>query len=99
MSLERLALHYGMLDRGQLNAIAQDKAYGRGVHDLLDFLSISASTAQGPEKNALGRFLAAAQKRFAKFAYARTLIYPGVVGIKLTAETWPRPARPLVPMC
>jgi hypothetical protein len=67
-SLERLALHYGMIDRNRLNAMGQNAAYGRGVKDCLDFLGISAATAQGPEKNALGRFLAAAQKRFEKFA-------------------------------
>jgi hypothetical protein len=67
VSLERLALHYGMLDGNRLNAIAQDRAYRRGVRDCLDFLSISAVTASGM-KNALGRFLAAARKRFEKFA-------------------------------
>ena len=66
-SLERLAL-YGMVDRSRLNAFSQNKAYSRGIKDCLDFVTVFAATTQGPEKNALGRLLAAAQKRFATFA-------------------------------
>jgi hypothetical protein len=68
VSLERLALHYGMLDRDRLNAIGQDKAYSRGIRDCLEFVSVFATTEQGGGKNVIGRFLAAAQKRFSKFA-------------------------------
>jgi hypothetical protein len=31
VSLERLALHYGMLDSNRLSAIGNEKAYGRAV--------------------------------------------------------------------
>jgi hypothetical protein len=66
--LERLALHYGMIDMGRMAAIRQDGAYSRGIKDFLDFTDIFATTAQGGEKTVIGRFLAAAQKRFGKFA-------------------------------
>ena len=65
--LERLALHYGMVDMGRLASIGSDQAYSRGIKDFIDFTGVFARTAQGPEKNALGQFLTAAQKRFAKF--------------------------------
>jgi hypothetical protein len=66
--LERLALHYGILDKNRLNAIGRDTAYARAIRDFFDLINVFAAAAQGPEKNAMGRFLAAAQKRFAKFA-------------------------------
>jgi hypothetical protein len=68
VSLERLAIGYGMLNESRLQAMAQDQAYSRGIKDSMDFVNVFASTAQGPEKNALGRMIAAMQKRFAKFA-------------------------------
>jgi hypothetical protein len=68
VSLERLALHYGMIDVGRMAAIRQDGAYARGVRDFLDFVNVFAVTAQGGEKTVIGRFIAAAQKRFGKFA-------------------------------
>lgn len=68
VSLERLALHYGLLDRDRLNAIGQNSAYARGIKDFLDFTGVFATTAQGGEKTVIGRFLAEAQKRFGKFA-------------------------------
>lgn len=68
VSLERLALHYGMIDMGRLVSIGQDQDYGRGIRDLLDFARVFSVSASSAEKNALGRFLAAAQKRFSKFA-------------------------------
>jgi hypothetical protein len=37
VSLEWLALHYGILDRHRLNAIGQDRAFGRGVKMANDF--------------------------------------------------------------
>ena len=67
-SLERLGVHYGMLDSSKLNSMAQDKAYSRGIRDVLEFVNVFAVTAQGGEKNTIGKFLAAAQKRFHKFA-------------------------------
>lgn len=67
-SLEMLALHYGMADMGRIASIRQDGAYGRGIKDFLDFVNVFAVTAQGGEKTVIGRFLAAAQKRFGKFA-------------------------------
>lgn len=66
--LEMLALHYGMIDMGRLASLKQDSAYGRGIRDFLDFVSVFATTAQGGEKTVIGRFLAQAQKRFGKFA-------------------------------
>jgi hypothetical protein len=45
-----------------------DKAYGRALRDFMDFMGVCATAAQGPEKNALGRFLDAAKKRFSKLA-------------------------------
>jgi hypothetical protein len=68
VALERLALFYGMLDVTRLNGMGQDRAYSRGIKDCIDFVGVFAATAQGPEKNALGRLIAAVQKRFAKFA-------------------------------
>jgi hypothetical protein len=65
---ERLALHYGTVDPRRLDSIRQDGAYGRGVKDVLDFVNIFAATAQGGEKNVIGRFMAQAQKRFGRFA-------------------------------
>jgi hypothetical protein len=38
-ALERLALHYGMLDKGKLSCIRQDQAYSRGIRDFLEFLN------------------------------------------------------------
>jgi hypothetical protein len=35
--LERLGLHYGMIDVGRLGAISHDQAYGRGVKAAIDF--------------------------------------------------------------
>jgi hypothetical protein len=68
VSLERLAVHYGMLDMGRLSAIGQSHAYARGVRDCIEFVNVFAATANGPEKNVIGRFLAAAAKRFGKFS-------------------------------
>jgi hypothetical protein len=67
-SLQRLAVHYGMLDVSRINAIAKEQTYGRAVRDVLDFINVFAGTAPTPEKNALGRLLAATHKRFEKFA-------------------------------
>jgi hypothetical protein len=53
---------------GRLASIGNDKAYALGIRDALDYITVFATTAQGPEKGVLGKFLAAAQKRFAKFA-------------------------------
>jgi len=61
-------MHDGMLDMGRLNAIGQDRAYGRGIRDCLNSVGVFAAKAQGGEKTTIRRFLAAAQKRFAKFA-------------------------------
>jgi hypothetical protein len=66
--LERIALHYGMIDVGRVAAIRQDGAYGRGIKDFLEFAGVFAVTAQGGEKNVIGKFIAAAQKRFGRFA-------------------------------
>ena len=68
VSLERIGLHYGMVDMRRLASIGNDKAYGRGIKDMLDYIMIFATTAQGPEKSVLSKFLTAAQRRFSKFA-------------------------------
>lgn len=68
VSLERLAVHYGMLDSKRINAMGQDVAYGRGVRDFLDFVRVFAVSAQSGEKSTIGRLIAEAQKRFSKFA-------------------------------
>lgn len=68
VSLERLALHYGMLDVKRMNAMGQDAAYGRGIKDCLDFVGVFSISAQGGEKNTIGRLLAEARKRFHKYA-------------------------------
>jgi hypothetical protein len=66
--LERLALHYGVIDRNRLNAMGQDKAYARAIHDFISFANVFAAGEQSGGKGVMGRFLAGAQKRFAKFA-------------------------------
>jgi hypothetical protein len=60
VTLERLALHHGMVDVNRLRSIGSDR-------NALDFLDISAVSTEGTDKTALGRFLSAAQKRFGKF--------------------------------
>lgn len=67
VSLERLALHYGMIDMDRMAALRQDAADERANRDFLEFIDVFATTAVGTEMNAIGRFLAAAQKRFPKF--------------------------------
>jgi hypothetical protein len=67
-SLERLALHYGMIDMGRMASMRQDGAYGRAIRDFMEFMGVFATTITGQEKVAIGRFLAAAERRFAKFA-------------------------------
>jgi hypothetical protein len=67
-SLQRLALDYGFIDVGRLAVIRQDGAYGRGIKDFIEFAGVFAVTARGGEKNVIGKFIAAAQKRFGKFA-------------------------------
>lgn len=67
-SLERLALHYGLVDKGKLSRIRQDQAYSRGIKDFLDFTNVFAATTKAEEKSAIGKFLAAVQKRFGRFA-------------------------------
>jgi hypothetical protein len=57
-----------MIDMGRIAALPQDSGYGRGVRDFLAFVTVFATTAQVGEKTVIARFLAAAQKRFGKFA-------------------------------
>jgi hypothetical protein len=68
VALERLGLHYGLLDAKRLNAISQDAAYGRGIRDFMDFIQVFAVSAQSGEKSTIGRLIAEANKRFSKFA-------------------------------
>jgi hypothetical protein len=67
-SLERLALFYGMVDKGKLSRIRQDQAYSRAVKDVMDFTNVFAASTKPDEKTIIGRFLAAVQKRFGRFA-------------------------------
>ena len=53
---------------GRMAALGQESAYGRGIKDFLHFVNVFSVPAQGGEKTVIGRFLAAAQKRFGKFA-------------------------------
>jgi hypothetical protein len=48
--------------------MAQNKSYGRGIRDLIDFSNVFSAAEQNGGKNVMGRFLEAAQKGFAKFA-------------------------------
>ncbi|MEO7143347.1 MAG: DUF6456 domain-containing protein [Bryobacteraceae bacterium] len=66
VSLERLALHFGMVDMGRLKSIGNDLAYGRPVRDVFEFAAVFATAPE--EKSLMGKFMAAAQKRFGKFA-------------------------------
>jgi hypothetical protein len=61
-------LHYGMIDMGHMASLRADGAYRRCIRDFLEFAGMFATTAQGAEKTAIGQFLAAAQKRFGRFA-------------------------------
>jgi hypothetical protein len=45
-SLERLALHYGMIDMGRMAATCQDSAYGRGIKDFFEFAGVFATNAE-----------------------------------------------------
>jgi hypothetical protein len=42
----------------RLASIGNDKAYARDIRDALDYINVFATTAQGPEKGVLGKFLA-----------------------------------------
>jgi Domain of unknown function (DUF6456) len=68
ISLERLALHFGMVDMGRLQTMSNDRAYARAIQDFLDFASVATATLQGNDKSAVGKFIAATRKRFEKFA-------------------------------
>ncbi|MFZ0270977.1 MAG: DUF6456 domain-containing protein [Acidobacteriaceae bacterium] len=67
-SLERLALHYGMIDMGKMAALRQDKGYGRGVRAALEFITVFNATAQPTEKLGMARLMKDLHKRFGKFA-------------------------------
>jgi hypothetical protein len=67
VSLERLALHYGMIDVGKMAAIGSDKAVGRGARMVLEFIAVFNATAQPTEKLGMARLMKDLQKRFAKF--------------------------------
>lgn len=66
--LERLAMHYGLIDLGRLGAISHEAAFGRGVKAAMDFISVFASSAQGGEKAVIGRLMAGLEKRFSRYA-------------------------------
>jgi hypothetical protein len=67
-SLERLAMHYGVVDERRLKSISNDMAYSRAVRDVFEFAAVFATSAQPGEKTLIMRFLDAAKKRFGKFA-------------------------------
>jgi hypothetical protein len=66
VSLERLALHYGMVDTGSLSKMSNDRVYVRATRDFFVFAAVATATLQGTEKSAVGKFLAAT--RFEKVA-------------------------------
>jgi hypothetical protein len=37
VSLERLALHYGMVDMGRLQTMSNDRTYARAIQDFFEF--------------------------------------------------------------
>jgi Domain of unknown function (DUF6456) len=66
--LERLALHYGLVDMGKLASIGNDKAFGRGVRAALEFIDVFNASAKPTEKLGMARLMKDLQKRFGKFA-------------------------------
>jgi hypothetical protein len=67
-ALERLALHYGMIDVGKMATLCSDKAVGRGVRTVIEFISVFNATAQPTEKIGMARLMKDLQRRFGKFA-------------------------------
>jgi hypothetical protein len=66
--LERLALHYGMVDMNRLKSIGSDRHYSRGIADVLEFAAVFTAGLEGVEQNGAKKMLQAALKRFSKFA-------------------------------
>ena len=64
ISLERLAEFYGMVDAKRLAAIGNDKAFGRGVRAVLDFVGIAFTAVPGTDRDAVEQFVAGLRKRF-----------------------------------
>jgi hypothetical protein len=67
-SLERLALHYGLIDMGKMASLGQDKAYGRGVRAAMEFITVFNATAQPTEKLGMARLMKDLQKRFGNYS-------------------------------
>ena len=67
-SLERLALHYGLIDMGKMAMIQSDNTYRRALKDFFEFLTVFSATSAGPEKGATGRLMLAMQKRWPHIA-------------------------------
>jgi hypothetical protein len=65
--LERLGLHYGMIDVGRLGAISHDQAFGRGAKAVMDFITVFAASTQGSDKALVGKLIGGLQKRFSRF--------------------------------
>jgi hypothetical protein len=66
--LERLALHYGLIDMGKMAAIAQDKARGRGIKEVMEFVAVFNAAAKPTEKLGVARLMTELNKRFGNFA-------------------------------
>lgn len=64
--LERLGLHYGMIDVGRLGAISHDQAFSRGVKATLDFITVFAASTQGSDRAIIQKLTLGLQKRFSR---------------------------------
>lgn len=63
-TLERLALHYGMIDVGRIKSLGLDRARGEGRKEILEFITVFSVTAQASEKLGMRRLLSELEKRF-----------------------------------
>ena len=66
--LERLGLHYGMIDVARLGAISSDQSYGRGVKAVLEFISVFSTNAKPDERAILQKLALGLQTRFSRHA-------------------------------
>jgi hypothetical protein len=66
-SLERLALHYGIVDRTRLDSIARDKSFGRGVKTVNDFVLTIGPRPDETASAYVCRFRGVLAQRFAMY--------------------------------
>lgn len=55
-----------VLSTVRVNPALKAIAYGRAITDFVEFTGVFVTTATGPEKAAIGRFVAAAERRSAR---------------------------------